>query len=259
MKNIRKIVHIDEDKCNGCGLCVPACHEGAIQVIDGKARLLEDFLCDGLGDCLGECPEDAIRIEEREADPFDEEAVQEHLARQKKVDYIAAPKTATGADCAVAAPLPCGCPGSSVVDRRSDGHSPQPTQEAVSCPSELRQWPVQAALVPPHAPFLQGEKLLVTADCVPFAMGDFHARILQGKPVLVGCPKLDDAGRYVDKFTAILKHNDIKEVTVAFMEVPCCGALTRILKQAVADAGKDVALKGIQVSTRGEIIKEGAL
>lgn len=260
MKNIRKIVHIDEDKCNGCGLCVPACHEGAIQVIDGKARLLEDFLCDGLGDCLGECPEGAIRIEERAADPFDEEAVREHLAQPKPTDHSTPKNSKTAADPTVtAAPLPCGCPGSSVVDRRIENERPKPAQDAVSCPSELRQWPVQAALVPPHAPFLQGGKLLVTADCVPFAMGDFHAKILQGKPVLVGCPKLDDAGRYVDKFTAILQQNDIKEVTVAFMEVPCCGGLTRILKQAVADAGKDVALKGIQVSTRGEIIKEGAL
>lgn len=255
MKNIRKIVHIDEHKCNGCGLCVPACHEGAIQVIDGKARLLEDFLCDGLGDCLGECPEDAIRIEEREADPFDEEAVQEHLSRQKAAAKTSAPDPADGA------PLPCGCPGSSVVDRRSEGNRPAQADaaDAVSTPSQLRQWPVQAALVPPHAPFLQSDELLVTADCVPFAMGDYHAKILKGKPVLVGCPKLDDAGRYVEKFSAILKQNDIKEVTVAFMEVPCCGALTRILKQAVANSGKEVTLKGIQVSTGGNIIKEGSL
>lgn len=261
-KEIRKIVHIDEDKCNGCGLCVPACHEGAIQIVEGKARLLEDFLCDGLGDCLGECPEGAIRIEEREAEPFDEEAVKEHLAKKQLREE--SPGTCGGA-------LPCGCPGSSVVDRRRPGEEAQAraVDERVGkgdgvpkgggIPSALRQWPVQAALVPPHAPFLQGDKLLVAADCVSFAMGDFHQRLLAGTPLLVGCPKLDDAGRYVEKFAAILKQNPIQEITVAFMEVPCCSGMVRILQQAIQQSGKPVTLKGVKVSTTGEVVQEGVI
>ena len=266
MKETRKIVHIDEDKCNGCGLCVPACHEGAIQVIDGKARLLEEFLCDGLGDCLGECPEGAIRIEERKADPFDEEAVRRHLDGRNLEEETApagGQQKEGGTGPEVQEALPCGCPGSSVVDRRAPGSNPPAggtgKRESRKAPaaSALRQWPVQAALVPPQAPFLQQEKLLVTADCVPFAMADYHERLLQGNPVLMGCPKLDDADGYVEKFTAILKVNDIREITVAFMEVPCCSGIVRILKQAIRNSGKDVALKGVKISTGGEIIQEG--
>ena len=248
MKQIRKIVHIDEDKCNGCGVCVPACHEGAIQVIDGKARLLEDFLCDGLGDCLGECPEDAIRIEEREADPFDEEAVKEHL--QKNQEQIEGAPAAQESP----QPLPCGCPGSRVLSRPAEEvKAPTGGEDA---PSRLRQWPVQLALIPPKAPFLKEEKLLVAADCVPFAMAGFHEKLLLGSPVAVGCPKLDDPMAYVDKLEAILKEGYIKEVTVAYMEVPCCGGLVQVLKRAIDQSGRPVALKLVQVSLSGQILKE---
>lgn len=278
MKETRKIVHIDEDKCDGCGQCVPACHEGAIRVIDGKARLLEDFLCDGLGDCLGECPRGAIRIEEREADPFDEEAVQRYLEGKDvgKGHEAAGPTEGSEAagreacaggaagDPGAKGSLPCGCPGSSVVDRRAEGEGEprgkgQGDRSGPGTPSALRQWPVQTTLVPPGAPFLKAEKLLVTADCVPFTMADYHERLLRGNPVLVGCPKLDDAGRYLEKFAAILRENDIREITVAFMEVPCCSAMVRILQQAIQKSGKDVALTGAKVSTTGEILQEGPI
>ncbi len=251
MKAIRKIVHIDEDKCNGCGLCVPACHEGAIQIIDGKARLLEDHLCDGLGDCLGECPLDAIRIEEREADPFDEEAVKQHLEK----------KRASKEDTEVTVrrneeyKIPCGCPGAQLRNSTRDDE-PVETREEVKgeIASELNQWPVQLGLIPPHAPFFKEEKILVAADCVPFAYADFHRKILKGKPVVIGCPKLDDGMAYVEKFTAILDQNDIKEITIAHMEVPCCSGLIQILRRAVEQSGKDTVLRTIKISIDGKIM-----
>lgn len=236
---LRNIVRIDEEKCNGCGECVPSCEEGAIQVIDGKARLVSEIYCDGLGNCLGTCPQDAITIEEREADAFDEEAVEEHLAKTQ-------PK---------AEPEPCACPGSRM---RQIEREPAPPPAAANGPvrSELTQWPVQLALVPPGAPYFKEADLLLVADCVPFAYGDFHGKFLRGRPIAVGCPKLDDNDFYVDKLAAILTQSDVKSVTVARMEVPCCGGLVWIAEQAVAKTGRDIPLKSVTIGIGGELIDE---
>lgn len=242
----RKIVVIDEEKCNGCGVCVPACHEGAIQIIDGKARLVEDRLCDGLGDCLGECPEGAITIEEREADEYDEKAVQEHLA---------ALQTA-GTACSDPAPggnLPCGCPSSQVRTIERGGVSGAEDSGAAA-PSYLGHWPVQLGLVPPQAKFLQGADLLVSADCVPFACGDYHRRLLKDKAVVIACPKLDDPQPHLEKLAAIFKTANIKSVNVAIMEVPCCSALKRIVEMAIEHSGKDIPLQETIISTSGEFL-----
>ena len=242
----RKIVHIDEEKCNGCGLCVPACHEGAIQIIDGKARLIDDKLCDGLGDCLGECPEDAIIIEEREAVPFDEEAVKEHLEKIK-------------AGTEQADDLPCGCPSSTVrtIERDSvAAQEPGAEESTGTVPSELRQWPIQLGLLPAKAKFFQGANLLVAADCVPFAYGNFHRDFLKDNTVVVGCPKLDNAEAHYQKLVEIFQHNEIKTVTVTVMEVPCCSALKRMVTEAIKAAGKDIPVKIAVISAEGEIVKQ---
>ncbi len=216
----RQIVRIDEEKCNGCGQCVPACAEGALQIVDGKARLVSEIYCDGLGACLGECPEGALMIEERDAEAFDEEAVKQHLAQQEKKE-----------------PLPCGCPGSALKTFAPQGDSVE-GPKAVS-PSSLSHWPVQLRLVPPGAPFLRGTDILVCADCVPFAVPDFHDRYLAGRAVLVGCPKLDDLGYYREKIKAIFKQATPKSITVLRMEVPCCGGLA----QVVTEARNEIALE----------------
>ncbi|MDO9535912.1 MAG: 4Fe-4S binding protein [Bacillota bacterium] len=243
----RKIVHIDEDKCNGCGICVPACHEGAIQIMEGKARLLSDNLCDGLGDCLGECPEGAITILEREADSYDEEAVQNHVSRLEKEKGSVTPCSDNAGGS-----LPCGCPSSQIktINRMKEIDG----EKVGECPSLLQQWPVQLALLPPKAGFFQGANLLVAADCVPFAYGNFHQRFLKDNTLVVGCPKLDDAGMYVEKLAEIIKYNDIKKITVAYMEVPCCSAFIRIIETAMNEAGKEIPLEKIVVSTEGEIL-----
>ncbi len=241
----RKIVHIDEEKCTGCGLCVPACHEGAIQIIDGKARLVEDKLCDGLGDCLGECPEDAIFIEERDADPFDEEAVQVHLEKLRTED-----EEGTGE-------LACGCPSSTVRTLERKETASNPAGETGGDPevlSELRQWPVQLGLLPSRAKFFQDANLLVAADCVPFAYGNFHRDFLQDQALVVGCPKLDDANAHFQKLTEIFKQNQINKVTIAIMEVPCCSALQRIVQEAIKAAGKSIPVELVVVSAEGEIV-----
>ncbi|MDI7260141.1 MAG: 4Fe-4S binding protein, partial [Thermodesulfobacteriota bacterium] len=210
----RKIVLIDKEKCNGCGLCIPNCAEGALQIIDGKAKLVSDKFCDGLGACLGHCPEDAITIIEREAEEFDEKAVELHLHREK--DSQPQPK-----------PQPefTGCPSSRVLQFQV----PKPIEKVNATPSEsmLTQWPVQLKLVPVNAPYFEDADLLVAADCVPFAYPDFHQDFLKGKSVVVGCPKLDDIQLYREKLTEILRTNSIKSVTVPFMEVPCCFGLVK--------------------------------
>lgn len=234
----REIVRIDEEKCNGCGLCVPACAEGAIRIVDGKARLIADNLCDGLGACLGDCPMDAIFIETREADEFDEEAVEEHLSSQKEETD------------AVHASSQGGCPSARLMT--FDKEESWPGEEAGSRQSQLRQWPVQMHLVPPSAPFLKDADLLLAADCVPFAYADFHRDFLQDKALLIGCPKLDDGQAYLQKLTTILQNNEIKRLTVLHMEVPCCSGLIAIARQAVAASGKDVPLETIRIGIQGE-------
>jgi len=251
---IREIVKIDEEKCDGCGLCVPACAEGAIQIIDGKARLIADNLCDGLGACLGHCPKDAIIVEKRAADGFDEEAVEEHLKSTGR-------ETATHAE-----PAHGGCPSAQVQSFAAPAYGggcpsarlmsfdkpTAPADEISARPSELRQWPVQMHLVPPSAPFLRDADLLLAADCAPFAYADFHRDFLQGRALLIGCPKLDDGQAYLQKLTAILCQNDIRSLTVLHMEVPCCSGLVMLARQAIAASGKDVPLETIRIGIQGE-------
>jgi Pyruvate/2-oxoacid:ferredoxin oxidoreductase delta subunit len=248
----RKIIRIDEDKCNGCGLCVSACAEGAIQLVDGKARLVSESYCDGLGACLGECPQDAITIEEREAEAFDEKAAQAHVQKQKAP--AAAPASAPVPSLAHA-PSHAGCAGTRM-------RSLQPKVAPAACcgdaepSSALANWPVQLKLVPPTAPYFRGADLLLAADCVPFAYAGFHAKMLPGKPVIIGCPKLDDAGFYVEKLAAILKAAAPRSLTVAHMEVPCCMGLVHIAREAIAKAGVAVPLREITVSIDGKILSE---
>ena len=233
--NTRKIVQIDEAKCDGCGLCVPACHEGAIQIINGKARLVADKLCDGLGDCLGECPVDAIKIIERAADEFDEEAVQQRLIELGRGEPAPA--------------FPSGCPGSRAISiPRSENKLPA-TGKAES---QLGQWPVQLHLVPVTAPYFRNSELLICADCVPFAYPDFHHKMLRGRAVTIACPKLDQTGNYSAKLAEIIRNNNIRKVNVAHMEVPCCSALVSIVRQAVELSGCQVDLGDITVKIDGE-------
>ena len=228
---IRKIIQIDENKCDGCGICVEACHEGAIGMVDGKAKLLRDDYCDGLGDCLPACPQGAITFVEREAAPYDEAAV---LANKK------------GSACATG-----GCPGSMAKAIRR----PQaPTQaEAPRQTSELRQWPVQIKLVPVAAPWFQGAKLLIAADCTAFAYANFHQDFMKDHITLVGCPKLDMVD-YTEKLTAILQNNDIKSLTVVRMEVPCCGGIQMAAQRALQASGKFIPWQVVTISTDGRIV-----
>jgi NAD-dependent dihydropyrimidine dehydrogenase PreA subunit len=240
------IVQIDEEKCDGCGLCVPSCEEGAIQIIGGKARLVSEVYCDGLGACLGHCPQGAISIVEREAEPFDEHAAMQHVrAMQPAGDET-----------------PCAgtCPGSTARDLGlnvlSGGPSvAQPTDETAHSgdrPSGLANWPVQLHLVPPQAPFLQNADVLLVADCVPFAYADFHGRFLDGRPVVIGCPKLDDGQAYVEKLAQMLRVAGIRSLTVLHMEVPCCTGLLRIAEAAMSTAGVEIPLESVEISIRGK-------
>lgn len=239
-RRVRQIVQIDEDKCDGCGLCVPACEEGAIQIIDGKARLVADRYCDGLGACLGECPQGAITLQEREADEFDEEAVAEYLADEQ-------------ASTAQDAKLPCGCPSAQARTLEPCSHD----EAAASAPtvSRLRNWPVQLTLVSPTAPWLDGADLLLCADCVPFALGDFHRDLLEGKQLIIACPKLDDIRPYLAKLTEIFESRDVRSVTVARMEVPCCSGLVGLARRAVQAAGKHLPVQELVVGIEGHVLE----
>lgn len=278
----RKIIKIDEEKCNGCGLCIPNCPEGALQVIDGKVRLISDIFCDGLGACIGHCPEGAIITEEREAEAYNEEKVMKNIVKQGKnvikahldhlkehgehefftqaIDFLKEKNIEVPKEDVISEgkeSLPCGCPGTKVMDLRFNGKDDIgtddiETEKTVSGQSQLRQWPVQIMLVPPRAPYLNDADLLFAADCVPFAYADFHRDLLKGKILLVGCPKLDNAAFYVEKITQMLKGNNIKSITCAHMEVPCCSGLINILKTAIANSGKDIQLKDITISIKGE-------
>jgi ferredoxin len=240
---IRRIITIDEEKCNGCGLCVSACHEGAIGLINDKAKLLRDDYCDGLGNCLPACPTEAISFEEREAAPFDEAAVQARMAENNRPVAPLSPLS----------PLPCGCPGSHA---RSIAH-PAGTVEAEAPqprPSRLRQWPVQIKLVPVKAAFFEGADLLVAADCSAYAHGDFHKAFMRGKVTLIGCPKLDE-GDYAEKLAAIMQNNTIASVTLTRMEVPCCGGLERSLRLALAACGNSVPLRVVTLGVDGRVLE----
>jgi len=248
---VRTIIHIDEEKCNGCGQCANACVEGAIQMVDGKAKLVSEVYCDGLGACIGECPTGALWTEQREAEDYDVEATREHLKRIGR-DPSAAhdPNAEHGYEQASAEAqetLACGCPGTA-----AQSFVPAAEQGRTGQPSALGQWPVQLTLVPPNAPYLQGADLLVTADCVPVAYADYHADLLAGKAVVVACPKLDDAQAHADKLAAILAASDIRSLTVAIMEVPCCGGLVRLVQRALEQSGKDIPVEIVTIGVRGE-------
>lgn len=236
----RKIVHIDEEKCNGCGLCIEACHEGALQLVNGKAKLVSESYCDGLGDCLPECPIGAITIVEREATPFDEEAVKKHLARKNAANPSS---------------LPCGCPGTqarSLNKEKTPAPYPQPVKNVQS---ELRQWPCQLKLVPVNAPYLDNAHLLIAADCTAYAYAGLHRDFMRNRITLIGCPKLDD-GDYTDKIAAILENHEIKSITVLRMEVPCCGGIVNAVKNALLKSGKMIPWQVVTISVDGNIIEE---
>lgn len=252
---IRKIVKIDEDKCDGCGLCINACAEGALQIIDGKARLVSDKYCDSLGACLGECPRGAIIIEEREAEPFDEEAVKEHLAEENSL------QAESPCGCPGSAvrqfekkeTLPCGCPSGSVAEFSTASNIHEKKTPESYQPARLGHWPLQLTLVPPKAPFLQGADLLLAADCTAFSYGAFHRDFLADRALLVACPKLDNYDAHQAKLTEILQQSDVKSLTVLRMEVPCCAGLTRMAMQAILSSNKTVPFKEVILGIRGEI------
>ena len=254
----RRIIQIDENKCNGCGACAEACHEGAIGMVDGKARLLRDDYCDGLGDCLPACPADAITFVEREAAAYDAEAVK--AAQQKKQ----AARQGTGETGRSGGTLPCGCPGTNVkrIDRSTEEGLPkgavgsaEGTAFAVELPGRLSQWPVQIKLVPVNAPYFDGADLLVAADCTAYAYGNFHERFIKNRITLIGCPKLDSVD-YTEKLTAIIRENDIRSVTVIRMEVPCCGGLEYAVKEALKASRKFIPWHVVTISTDGRILSE---
>lgn len=229
----RKIIKIDEEKCNGCGVCAAACHEGAIQMVDGKAKLTREDYCDGLGDCLPACPTNAISFEEREAPAYNEAAVK--AAKAAKADKA----------------LPCGCPGTQSRQISRDA-APRPAESAESC---LSQWPVQIKLVPVNAPYFAGAKLLIAADCTAYAYGNFHSDFIRNHITLIGCPKLD-AEDYAEKLTDIISSNDIKSVTVVRMEVPCCGGIENAAKRALKASGKFIPWQVVTISTDGRILND---
>lgn len=232
---IRKIIQIDEDKCNGCGACAAACHEGAIGMVEGKAKLLRDDYCDGLGDCLPACPTGAITFVEREAAAYDEAAVE---AAQKKKKQ----------------PMPCGCPGTNIkqINRKKE-HNVQRDNSVID--SQLSQWPVQIKLVPVNAPYFENADLLIAADCTAYAYGNFHNRFIKNRITLIGCPKLDSVD-YSEKLTAIIRENDIRSVTIVRMEVPCCGGLEHAVKTALQASGKFIPWQVVVISTDGKIVRE---
>lgn len=231
---IRKIIKIDEEKCNGCGACASACHEGAIEMVSGKAVLTKENYCDGLGDCLPACPTGAISFEEREAPAYDEEAVRGEKLKKQNIK------------------LPCGCPGTQSRMLKREVCT-VPEREA-SVPSRLMQWPCQIKLVPVNAPYFDNANLLIAADCTAYAYGNFHSEFMKNHITLIGCPKLD-MGDYAEKLTHILKNNSIKSVKVVRMEVPCCGGIENAVKRALMDCGKMIPWQVITVSTDGRIIE----
>lgn len=279
----RKIIEIDESKCTGCGLCIPDCPEGALQVIDGKARLISDLFCDGLGACVGACPEGAMNVVEREAEPYNEQIVMEniikagpntikahleHLAEHNEHELLEqaiavlkekgleVPSLKTKAKPHEKPPqedkMACGCPGSNIKSIKVE--EDKSSREAAKLKSQLRQWPVQLQLLNPNASYFENADLLLAADCTPFAYANFHERFIKGKIAITLCPKLDvTMEQYIEKLTAILKIHDIKSLTVVRMEVPCCSGILRLAEQGIRNSGKNVLLKEYIISIEGEI------
>jgi len=242
MKVTRKIIEIDDELCDGCGNCVPGCAEGALKIIEGKAKLVSEVYCDGLGACLGDCPTGALRIIEREAEEFDEEAVEEYLG-------------STDPEETQAEATACGCPSATLQTFASPCRGANQPVTHDSTDTALSHWPVQIRLVPPTAPFLRGADLLVAADCTPIAYPHFHRDFLEGKAVMIGCPKFDEVEPYIQKFADIFGANEIKSVTVVVMEVPCCSGLPAILEKGMEKAGKKIPMEKIVISSRGQILE----
>ena len=249
----RKIIKIDEEKCDGCGLCIPSCPEGALQIINGKAKLVKESFCDGLGACLGECPQGALVVEEKEVEGYDEEGVIAHV-REKSPELLEQhlkhlrehadelPEHHSHAGIS-------SCPSAQVLHwEKQEEIKPEARSS-----SELRQWPIQLHLVPPDAPYFQNADLILVADCVPFAYANFHSDFLKGKAIAIGCPKLDDSGAYMSKVTQILESSDVKSVKVVHMEVPCCSGLVHIAREALSKSGKDIPFEATEIGIRGEI------
>ncbi len=243
MKVSRKIIEINEELCDGCGQCVPSCAEGALEIVDGKAKVIADKLCDGLGACLGECPTGALRVIEREADEFDEEAVETFLAKKETAEE----QQKVG----------CGCPSTQIqtfVPIESHPETQIPPQAGAE--SALSHWPVQIRLIPSKAPFLKGADLLVLADCVSVAYANLHKDFMTGKVVMMGCPKFDDAQSYIDKFTDVFKTAGINSITTVYMEVPCCSGLPMIVRKGLEASGKTIPMTDVVISTRGKVLEQ---
>jgi len=234
---VRNIVKIDEEKCNGCGKCVTACAEGAIKLVNRKARLVSEIYCDGLGACIGHCPEDAITVEQRDAAEFDEQAAKKHLEQMNIIKTEPA----------------FVCPG--MMAKTLKPKKTSSDQPSADISSQLTQWPVQLKLVPPNAPYFANSDLLLVADCVPFATGDFHSRFLKDHSIAVGCPKLDDAQFYIQKLAQIIQTNDLNSLTVIHMQVPCCSGLTMIAKKAIELSGLNMAFEDITIALDGNVLK----
>ncbi|MEN8136584.1 MAG: 4Fe-4S dicluster domain-containing protein [Thermodesulfobacteriota bacterium] len=246
MKVMRKIIEIDDELCNGCGECVPSCAEGALEIVNGKARMIAEKYCDGLGACLGDCPQGALKIIEREADDFDEEAVEELLKKNK----------------VAASPAVGGCPSAKLQvfgDQSPCQAAKQPSSNTGASQSALAHWPVQIRLVPPTAPFLRNADLLVAADCTAVAYPDFHRDFLQGKAVMMGCPKFDDQAGYVQKFKEVFETAGLKSITLLIMEVPCCGTMRGIIAEALKQSGKDIEVNEAVISVNGELLARSPL
>lgn len=234
---VRKIIRVDEEKCNGCGQCVVDCAEAALQIVDGKAKLVKEIYCDGLGACLGGCPTGALSIIERDAEPFDEHATEKHVEEVKKMKET-----------------PCGCPGTRSVDFSGRSNAAPGGGDTVP---ELTNWPIQLKLVAPKAPYFQDADLLIAADCSAFSTVNFHSQFIKGKKVIIACPKLDDAQFYYEKLTEMFRDNEIKSVSVVRMEVPCCGGLGIIVKKAIQDSGREIPYKETIIGIKGDILSEG--
>jgi len=247
MKTLRKIIEIDEELCDGCGECIPSCAEGALEIVDGKAQIIADKLCDGLGACLGECPTGALKVVEREADEFDEEAVEEHLAEKDKETAEEKQHVA------------CGCPSTHIqtfVPIESHPEAQIPAVSGTERESSLSHWPVQIRLIPPKAPFLKGADLLVLADCVAVAYSRLQSDFIKGKVVMMGCPKFDGADEYIEKFAEIFKTAGIKSITNVYMEVPCCSGLPMIVKKGLDISGQTIPMNDVLISTRGKLLEQ---
>jgi len=240
---LRNIIKIDEERCNGCGLCVTACAEGAIRIVNGKAKLVSEVYCDGLGACIGHCPQEAITIEQREVAEFDEEATKAHLAKMHR--HSTSPAAIENNNFV--------CPGMMAKELRKKGGTTASASAAAA--SQLSHWPVQLKLVSPQAPYFVGADLLLVADCVPFAIGDFHHRFLKDHSIVVGCPKLDNAEFYMEKLAQILTANQLNSLTVIHMQVPCCSGLTHLAREAIARSGVKISVEDVTISLQGDVAK----